>query len=135
MKDYVSQTWNAEDGFPGNSITDICQSKDGYIIFGSYGGIIRFDGVKIHIENKLSDEKYNFISARSLLIDSCGNLWVGSNDEGAFCIKENGQITEKEISDMLGLKKTRTFTVAKQMRDLGLIKVVGRGDSKKYIMK
>lgn len=50
-------------------------------------------------------------------------------------IKKNGQITEKEISDLLGLKKTRTFTVAKQMRDLGLIKVVGRGDNKKYMMK
>ena len=50
-------------------------------------------------------------------------------------IKANGQITEKEISDLLGLKKTRTFTVAKQMRDLGLIKVIGRGDSKKYLMK
>ena len=50
-------------------------------------------------------------------------------------IKENGQITEKEISDLLGLKKTRTFTVAKQMRDLGLIKVVGRGDNKKYLLK
>ena len=49
-------------------------------------------------------------------------------------IKANGQITEKEISDLLGLKKTRTFTVAKQMRDLGLIKVVGRGESKKYMI-
>ena len=50
-------------------------------------------------------------------------------------IKTNGQITEKEISDLLGLKKTRTFTVAKQMRDLGLIKVVGRGESKYYSME
>ena len=50
-------------------------------------------------------------------------------------IEANGQITEKEISDLLGLKKTRTFTVAKQMRDLGLIKVVGRGDNKKYMIK
>ena len=49
-------------------------------------------------------------------------------------IKTNGQITEKEISNLLGLKKTRTFTVAKQMRDLGLIKVVGRGESKKYLL-
>jgi len=48
-------------------------------------------------------------------------------------IEINGHITEKEISVMLGLKKTRTFTVAKQMRDLGLIKVVGRGENKKYI--
>ena len=50
-------------------------------------------------------------------------------------IKANGQITEKEISELLGLKKTRTYTLAKQMRDLGLIKAVGRGDSKKYELK
>lgn len=49
-------------------------------------------------------------------------------------IKANGQISEIEISEMLGLKKTRTFTVAKQMRDLGLIKAVGRGENKKYIL-
>ena len=50
-------------------------------------------------------------------------------------IKENGQITEKEISNLLGLKKTRTFTVAKQMRDMGLIEAVGRGDDKRYVTK
>jgi ATP-dependent DNA helicase RecG len=50
-------------------------------------------------------------------------------------IEENGKITEKEISDLLGLKKTRTYTIAKQMRDLNLIKVVGRGESKYYTAK
>ena len=50
-------------------------------------------------------------------------------------IRANGKITEKEIGDLLGLKKTRTFTVAKQMKDLGLIKVVGRGEGKYYTMK
>ena len=47
-------------------------------------------------------------------------------------IKTAGQITEKEISQLLGLKKTRTFTVAKQMRELGLIKTIGRGKNKYY---
>lgn len=50
-------------------------------------------------------------------------------------IMENGQITDKEISDLLQLKKTRTFTVAKQMRDLGLITVNGRGNGKYYTAK
>lgn len=50
-------------------------------------------------------------------------------------ISEHGQISEKEMSDMLGLKKTRTFTVAKQMRALGLIDVIGRGESKRYVLK
>ena len=49
-------------------------------------------------------------------------------------IKANGQISEKEISKLLGIKKTRTYTIAKQMRELGLIKVVGRGESKRYVL-
>ncbi len=49
-------------------------------------------------------------------------------------IKANGQITDKEIGDLLALKKTRTFTIAKQMRDMGLIKAVGRGEQKYYTL-
>ena len=48
-------------------------------------------------------------------------------------IDENGKITDLEIQDLLGLKKTRAFTLAKQMRDYGLIKVVGRGSEKVYV--
>lgn len=47
-------------------------------------------------------------------------------------IGENGSITDLEIQNMLGLKKTRAFTLAKQMRDEGLIRAVGRGSEKKY---
>ncbi len=48
-------------------------------------------------------------------------------------IEENGRITESEIQELLGLKKTRAFILAKQMRDEGLIRVEGRGDSKRYL--
>jgi len=50
-------------------------------------------------------------------------------------IRTSGQITEKEISDLLGLKKTRTFSIAKQMCDFGLIKANGRGKNKIYIIQ
>jgi ATP-dependent DNA helicase RecG len=46
-----------------------------------------------------------------------------------------GKLTEPEISALLGLKKTRTYTLTKQMRDLGLIQVVGRGSGKYYTLK
>ena len=48
-------------------------------------------------------------------------------------IEENGQITDIEIQELLGLKKTRAFTLAKQMRDEGLIRVVGRAAEKRYV--
>ena len=49
-------------------------------------------------------------------------------------IQANGQITDKEIGDLLNLKKTRIFNITKQMRDLGLIQVIGRGEQKKYVI-
>lgn len=50
-------------------------------------------------------------------------------------ITENGEITESGICDLLSLKKTRAFTIAKQMRDIGLIEVIGRGDNRRYLKK
>ncbi len=49
-------------------------------------------------------------------------------------IKENGAITEAEMSELLGVKKTRTFLIAKAMTDLGLIAANGRGKNKKYYL-
>ena len=48
-------------------------------------------------------------------------------------ISKNGQITEAEIMELLGVKRTRAYTVAKQMCDESLIIAVGRGENKKYI--
>jgi len=50
-------------------------------------------------------------------------------------IRSNGQITEKEIRRILDVKKTRAYTIAKQMRDTGLITVSGTGENKKYLLK
>lgn len=50
-------------------------------------------------------------------------------------INEKGKITDSEIEALLGLKKTRAFTIAKRMRDMGLLESVGRGDGKVYVLK
>ena len=48
-------------------------------------------------------------------------------------ISQNGQITEAEIMELLGVKRIRAYTVAKQLCDDNLIVAVGRGVNKKYI--
>lgn len=50
-------------------------------------------------------------------------------------ISNNGYITDDEIGSLLCLKKTRIFNLTKQMRELGLIVVDGRGKNKKYLLK
>lgn len=49
-------------------------------------------------------------------------------------INERGYITDAAIEELLDLKKTRAFTIAKQMRDMGLIVAEGRGEKKKYFL-
>ena len=50
-------------------------------------------------------------------------------------IKSHGQITDAELQDLLGLKKTRAFTLAKQMVEKGILHTIGRGSEKRYVVK
>jgi len=50
-------------------------------------------------------------------------------------IEENGQITDSEVQELLEIKSTRAYTLMKQMEKDGLIVIVGRGNSKKYMKK
>jgi len=101
LSEYVSRTWTAADGLPGNSITDIMQSSSGYIYLGTYDGLVRFDGVEFVTFNRSADRKYSFVSARAVFEDSRGNIWNGSNDEGICMVSKEGEITEFSMENGL----------------------------------
>lgn len=44
-------------------------------------------------------------------------------------------INDDEIMKLLDLKKMRAYLIAKQMAELGLIDIVGRGRSKKQVIQ
>lgn len=47
-------------------------------------------------------------------------------------ISEHGEITDAEVQNLLNIKGTRSYTLLKKMCDNGLIKISGKGSSKKY---
>ena len=57
FNNFVSSSWNFEDGLPGNSVTDIVQDTKGYIYIGTYEGLVRFDGIEFTVINKGFDTK------------------------------------------------------------------------------
>ena len=109
FKDFVAQWWGSENGIPGNTITDLIQNDDGYIYFGTYGGLVRFDGVEFEVINQKINSKYRFQSARSLMQDSRGNIWVGSNEDGAFCVFPDGDVKEFNTENGLSNNSVRAF--------------------------
>lgn len=110
LSQYVSSIWTASDGLPGNTVTDLIQSKVGYLYIGTYEGLVRFDGIEFKIINHISDKKYSFTSARSVFEDSEGNIWVGANDEGAVRISPNGNVKAFTVKEGLPNNSIRSIT-------------------------
>lgn len=116
LAEFVSRTWTAANGLPGNSIQDIIQDSDGYIYLGTYGGLVRFDGVKFLTYNRNYDDKFDFVSARVVFEDKKGNIWSGSNDEGLFRIDETGNVTRWTTQEGLPNNSIRAITEDKDGR-------------------
>lgn len=80
LTQYVHDTWDSSAGLPHNSVTSFAQSGDGYLWFGTEGGLVRFDGVRFAVFNKRviprlrSTEVMALLSAhdgRGCLMTSC----------------------------------------------------------------
>lgn len=50
-------------------------------------------------------------------------------------LEEYGEMTDEDLQDLLNIKKTRAYLLARQMNEGGLLEIVGRGSSKKYKLK
>ena len=87
---YVYQSWSEFGGLSGTTANDIYQTGDGYIDIGTYEGLVKFDGVEFTTINRTSDKEYGFASVRTLIQDTRGDIWLGSNDEGLHKISEAG---------------------------------------------
>lgn len=47
-------------------------------------------------------------------------------------ILQHKEITDEQVQELLGVKKTRNFILMKQMENARLIKIIGRGSKKRY---
>src|SRR5262245_32115093 len=88
---YRIDSWTNETGLPGNSITSITQSPDGYLWFGTFGGLVRFDGVKfVALEGGPTGPRSHRILA--VHVDRTGAIWMGT-ERGGLTRYVNGTYT------------------------------------------
>ena len=50
-------------------------------------------------------------------------------------LAEYGEMSDEDLQELLNVKKTRAYLLARQMHENGLIEIVGRGAEKKYRLK
>lgn len=89
QSDYLVHTWETEDGMPENSATAFAQTADGYLWFGSFGGLVRFDGVEFTKFGVQEVPELKSDGVVNLLQDARGRLWVSTYK--GLAVREGGR--------------------------------------------
>jgi ligand-binding sensor domain-containing protein len=104
------QSYTTDNGLPNNSVLAILPARDGYLWFTTYGGIVRFDGVRFQVFDESNTPAIHgtTFAAFSLFEDHQGALWAGSWNGGAIRYK-NGTFSSITTKD--GLPNNRVIRV------------------------
>lgn len=79
---YLLDVW--QDELPQATVLTITQTQDGYMWFGTYEGLLRFDGVKFSVFNSANVELMKNNSVSALAEGSDGALWIGTRGSGVL---------------------------------------------------
>src|SRR5690348_12014510 len=85
---YLIDTWETEDGLPENTTTAMEQTPDGYLWFGTFGGLVRFDGVSFTVFNRANTPQLPSAGIVNLHLDQRGWHWV-STTGGMVVLADN----------------------------------------------
>jgi signal transduction histidine kinase/ligand-binding sensor domain-containing protein len=76
--DYLIDTWDTEDGWPGSSAYAMAQAPDGYLWMGTLEGLVQFDGVTFRVFDRSNLPQLPRSTITQLHLDRSGRLWVGT---------------------------------------------------------
>jgi len=76
LSQYLYDSWGAEKGLPGESITAIAQTSDGYLWIGTDKDLVRFDGLNFRQFERAHPDPILIGPVRALVVDVSDNLWI-----------------------------------------------------------
>lgn len=86
---YLLRAWSTEDGLPENSATAIVQARDGYLWFGTWRGLVRYNGDRFTVFNPANTPQLPGAGIVNLHADQRNRLWVST--AAGLVVKEGTQ--------------------------------------------
>ena len=93
------ESWTTENGLPQNSVNEILQTRDGYLWLATFGGLVRFDGIRFVIFDR-STPGIESQRISALHQDRNGVLWAATED-GMLIQYHGGRFTTYSSKDGL----------------------------------
>jgi len=76
----------------------------------------------------------NMNAAKENLSSQAKNLVTSQMQRLLDYLKEHESISDEEVQSLLDVKRTRVFNLTKQMSELGLVAIIGRGKNRKIVL-
>src|SRR4051794_8420612 len=88
---FISRTWQTDDGLPHNTIQAITQTTDGYLWVGTREGLARFDGHQFVVFDAKNTPEIKGRLVFALCAARDGSLWIGFDDGGGVTRWKDGK--------------------------------------------
>ena len=100
---YAISHYSIEDGMSQNTVTDILQDRQGYMWFGTWNGLNRFDGYDFRVYKAMTNGQEARVNNRVELIyeDEQEQLWWMTYDEHYYMLDRNRSHIETRTKDQL----------------------------------
>ena len=106
LSDKTETVYNSKTGLESAKANTICQTEDGHIWIGQYGGLTKYDSKTFTVINEYKGLNITGVTA---LGASGNNLFIGTQN-GLFQMNEYGVITKFETDhDSLSIKDIKVF--------------------------
>jgi ligand-binding sensor domain-containing protein/signal transduction histidine kinase len=83
--------WGTDEGLGPGQVMAICQTREGYLWFGSTEGLMRFDGVRCTVFDARNTPELRANGVMALYEDRQGWLWIGTSGGGLACRRPDGR--------------------------------------------
>src|SRR4249919_3605478 len=85
---YFRETWTTREGLPHNQVNAIAQTPDGYLWFGTWEGLVRYNGLEFHVFDRGNTPALRDNGVRSIRVAPDGALVVGTSRGGVSVLRK-----------------------------------------------
>ncbi|MEP7336263.1 MAG: two-component regulator propeller domain-containing protein [Acidobacteriota bacterium] len=89
LAQYRFDSWTTENGLPQNSVNSILQTRDGYLWFTTFNGLVRYNGAQFTVFDTANTPQLPNQRLGALAEDNEGNLWI-KGESGALTRYRDG---------------------------------------------
>ena len=89
---YVWDRWGIADGLPQHTATSIAQNREGTLIFGTFAGVVWFDGLEFTVGDAVRWPDLRDVRVTAIQVDARQRLWAGLQYDGVVAFDGDEQV-------------------------------------------